>query len=291
MNATPDGHLSGSDDRLCQPEGRRRQDDDRGQSGELPGPRGRARPRHRSGPAGQRHERLRDRPERARSIGLRRRHRRGRARATCARRPRSTGCRSSRRRSRSRAPRSSSRRSSSASGGSPVLLGPIATTYDYVLIDCPPSLGLLTVNALTAADSVLIPIQCEYYALEGLGPAARHAQPRPRQPEPAPRDQGRRPDDVRRPDEPVARRSAPRFDGTSATRVYDTVIPRSVRLSEAPSFGLPIAPVRARLSRRRRLRGAGRRGSRAGTRARRARGGPHRDPRRRGCVRPQDGVR
>ena len=64
--------------------------------------------------------------------------------------------------------RSSSCRSPAANAASPRLRA-VPDDYDYVLLDCPPSLGLLTVNALTAADSVLIPIQCEYYALEGLG--------------------------------------------------------------------------------------------------------------------------
>jgi len=57
------------------------------------------------------------------------------------------------------------------------ILSDLVDSYDYIILDCPPSLGLLTVNALTAADAVVIPIQCEYYALEGLSPAHRHDQP------------------------------------------------------------------------------------------------------------------
>lgn len=116
---------------------------------------------------------------------------------------------------------------------------PLRKDYDYILVDCPPSLGLLTLNALTAADSVLIPIQCEYYALEGLSQllntirlVQRHLN------------------------------TSLEVEGVLLTmldartnlglqviedvkkyfrdKVYNTVIPRNVRLSEAPSHGRPI---------------------------------------------------
>jgi chromosome partitioning protein len=112
--------------------------------------------------------------------------------------------------------------------------------YDRVLIDCPPSLGLLTVNALTAADGVLIPIQTEYYALEGLSQLVNTIR-RVRE--------GLNPrleldgvlltmyDARTRLSAQVATEVRRHMNGT----VYDTVVPRSIRLSEAPSHGLPIA--------------------------------------------------
>lgn len=120
------------------------------------------------------------------------------------------------------------------------LLEPLAEEYDYIFVDSPPSLGLLTVNALTAADAVLIPLQCEYYALEGLTQLLAtidlvrdHLNPR------LAIDgvvltmaDGRT--NLSADVEAEARRH---LDGT----VYDTVIPRSVRLSEAPSHGRSIA--------------------------------------------------
>jgi chromosome partitioning protein len=112
--------------------------------------------------------------------------------------------------------------------------------HDIVLIDCPPSLGLLTVNALTAADEVLVPIQCEYYALEGLGQLIRNLRLIQESVNPRLRLSGilltMFDPRTRLADQVVAEVRA--FFGA---RVYDSIIPRSVRLAEAPGFGRPIA--------------------------------------------------
>jgi chromosome partitioning protein len=120
------------------------------------------------------------------------------------------------------------------------LVEPITNEYDVIFIDCPPSLGLLTVNALTAADAVLIPLQCEYYALEGLTQLLATID--------LVRDH-LNPDleldgvvltmyDARTNLSADVAAEARRHLGRS---VYETIIPRSVRLSEAPSHGLPIS--------------------------------------------------
>ncbi len=118
-------------------------------------------------------------------------------------------------------------------------LNKVEDNYNYILIDCPPSLGLLTLNSLTAADSVLIPIQCEYYALEGLSQLLNTI------------------DMVREGLNPEINLEGvllTMYDGRTnlseqvsvevkrhfKEEVYKTVIPRNIRLSEAPSFGEPI---------------------------------------------------
>jgi chromosome partitioning protein len=114
-----------------------------------------------------------------------------------------------------------------------------AADHDYVLLDCPPSLGLLTVNALTAATSVLIPIQCEYYALEGLTQliATIHLVRDHLNPDLEIKGVVLTMYDARTNlSSDVAAEVRRHLDGA----VFDTVVPRSVRLSEAPSHGLPV---------------------------------------------------
>lgn len=115
----------------------------------------------------------------------------------------------------------------------------IKDNYDFIFIDCPPSLGLITLNALGAADSVMIPIQCEYYALEGLAQLTHTVKMV---------KQGLNPDlkiegilltmfDSRTNLSVHVANEVKKYFGAT---VYQTVIPRNVRLSEAPSYGMPV---------------------------------------------------
>jgi chromosome partitioning protein len=112
--------------------------------------------------------------------------------------------------------------------------------FEFVLIDCPPSLGLLTVNALAGATEVIVPIQCEYYALEGLGQLLKNVNLIQTNLNPQLKLCGivlTMYDGRTRLSEQVANEVRSHFPG----KVFHTVVPRSVRLSEAPSFGQPIA--------------------------------------------------
>ena len=111
-------------------------------------------------------------------------------------------------------------------------------SQDYILIDCPPSLNLLTINALVAADSVLVPLQCEFFALEGLSQLMRTVQTVRASSNPRLKIQGivltmydRRNN--------LSGQVAADVRENLGTLVYDTVIPRNVRLSEAPSHAVP----------------------------------------------------
>ena len=120
------------------------------------------------------------------------------------------------------------------------VLGSLREAYDYILVDCPPSLGLLTLNALCAADTFLVPVQCEYYALEGLSDLLYTVR--------AVRSGGLNPtldiegvlltmyDARTNLSVQVAEEIKRHFPG----KVYKSVIPRNVRLSEAPSHGMPV---------------------------------------------------
>jgi chromosome partitioning protein len=114
-----------------------------------------------------------------------------------------------------------------------------ANSYDYILLDCPPSLGLLTINALAAARELIVPIQCEYYALEGLGQLLRNVSLVQQNINPGLQLTGivmTMYDPRTRLSEQVVQEVRRFF----RDRVYDVIIPRTVRLSEAPGFGQPI---------------------------------------------------
>jgi chromosome partitioning protein len=118
------------------------------------------------------------------------------------------------------------------------LVDAVAPEYDYILIDCPPSLGLLTVNALVAASTVLIPVQCEYFALEGLSHLLKTIKLVKKRLNPALRIEGlvlTMYDKRNRLTEQVESEVREYFNDL----VFSTVIPRNVRLSEAPSHGKP----------------------------------------------------
>ncbi len=118
-------------------------------------------------------------------------------------------------------------------------LEPVKSSYDYILIDCPPSLNMLTLNALVAAQGVLIPMQCEYYALEGLSALIQTITSIQTGPNPALEISGL----IRTMYDPrnsltndVSEQLAAHF----GDRLFTSVIPRNVRLAEAPSHGVPV---------------------------------------------------
>lgn len=118
-------------------------------------------------------------------------------------------------------------------------LTPVRDRYDYILIDCPPSLGLLTVNALTAADSLLVPLQCEYFALEGISELMATLQRVQRALNPTLEIEGvllTMADERTNLSQQVTAEIRAHFK----EQVFHTTIPRSIRLGEAPSFGKPI---------------------------------------------------
>lgn len=118
-------------------------------------------------------------------------------------------------------------------------LSPARTEYDYIIIDCPPSLGMVTLNALTASDSVLVPIQCEYYALEGLGQlmstidlVQKHLNPKLEIEGVVLTMYDARTN--------LSKQVIDEVKKYFKNRVYKTIIPRNVKLGEAPSYGMPI---------------------------------------------------
>lgn len=120
-----------------------------------------------------------------------------------------------------------------------VAITKIADAYDYVLLDCPPALNLVTVNALTAANAVMIPMQCEYYALEGLSDLVNTIKKVRAHLNPTLEIEGllRTMFDNRN---MLATQVSSQLISHFGKKVYETVIPRNIRLAEAPSYGLPV---------------------------------------------------
>ncbi|MDH4558860.1 ParA family protein [Pseudomonas sp. BN417] len=117
-------------------------------------------------------------------------------------------------------------------------LAPIRENYDYILIDCPPSLSMLTINALVASDGVIIPMQCEYYALEGLSDLVNSIQRIGQLLNPSLRIEGL----LRTMYDPrisLTNEVSAQLKTHFGDKLYDAVIPRNVRLAEAPSYGMP----------------------------------------------------
>ncbi|TXH90085.1 MAG: ParA family protein [Pseudomonas sp.] len=117
-------------------------------------------------------------------------------------------------------------------------LAPIRDNYDYILIDCPPALSMLTVNALVAADAVIIPMQCEYYALEGLTDLMNSIERIAKVLNPTLKIEGL----LRTMYDPrisLTNEVSAQLKSHFGDQLYDVVIPRNVRLAEAPSFGMP----------------------------------------------------
>ncbi|MDR2304166.1 MAG: ParA family protein [Treponema sp.] len=119
-------------------------------------------------------------------------------------------------------------------------LEPVKDTYDYLLIDCPPSLGILTLNGMTAADAALIPMQCEYFAMEGLTLLLQTIKKIQKNLNPS-LDIGGIFFTMYDPRTRLAQDVVREVSGYFKSRVFSTIIPRNVRLSEAPSYGLPIS--------------------------------------------------
>ncbi|MCL2880372.1 MAG: ParA family protein, partial [Treponema sp.] len=119
-------------------------------------------------------------------------------------------------------------------------LAPVLDTYDYILIDCPPSLGILTINGMVAADAVIIPMQCEYFALEGLSLLLQTVKRIQKGINPQLTIEGiffTMYDPRTRLAQDVVRQVTAYF----RNKVFKTIIPRNIRLSEAPSHGLPVS--------------------------------------------------